>query len=144
MSEENKANVNIKEQEDYREYVFEPGEAKPFMNRKFCSYKERVVYILKSATGSFSMGKYDTDGVLFLYEILGLDPYTHGNAQMTLTLYDLFNDPISALIIDKMRTRWGKFKPFQYFALVPNIILSVISCFLPVICDSNGLNALKD
>ncbi len=144
MSEENKTNVTIQEDDElYREYVFEPGEASPYMNRKFCSTKERFVYILKSATGALSMGKYDTGSELFLYKILGLDPYDHGNAQVTLGLYDLINDPLSAVIIDKMRTRWGKFKPFQYLALIPSIIVGLVTCFLPVICDNNGLDAMQ-
>ncbi len=142
MSEE-KTNVQTELAPNEREYVFEPGESPAYMNRKFCSTKERFVYILKTATGALSMGKYDTGSELFLYKILGLDAYDHGNAQVTLGIYDLINDPLSAIIIDKMRTRWGKFKPFQYLALIPSILVGLVTCFLPIICDENGLNAMQ-
>ncbi len=144
MSDENK-NVATEEKNAVteREYVFELSETPAYMNRMFCSTKERVAYIVKCATGALSMGKYDTGSELFLYKILGLDAYAHGNAQVTLGIYDLINDPLSAVIIDKMRTRWGKFKPFQYLALIPSLLVGFITCILPVICDSNGLDAAQ-
>ena len=103
-----------------REYVLETS-SPAYMNRRFCSTKERIVYILKIATAELTLGKYDSTSELFLYKLLGLDPEAHGNAAVSLGLYDLLNDPLSAVIIDKMRTRWGKFKPFQYIALLPSI-----------------------
>ena len=138
MSEENK-NTEVYE----REYVFEPGETPAYMNRMFCSTKERVAYILKCAAAELSMGKYDTNSELFMYKILGLNPEAHGNAAVGLGIYDLFNDPLSAIIIDKMRTRWGKFKPFQYLSLIPNFIVGFITCILPIICDSYALDAAQ-
>ncbi len=138
MSEENKT-TEVYE----REYVFEPGETPAYMNRMFCSTKERVAYILKCAAAELSMGKYDTNSELFMYKILGLNPEAHGNAAVGLGIYDLFNDPLSAVIIDKMRTRWGKFKPFQYLSLIPNLIVGFITCILPIICDSYALDAAQ-
>ncbi|MBO5066332.1 MAG: hypothetical protein J6D06_09490 [Clostridia bacterium] len=52
MSEENK-NIDVNE----REYVFEMTENSAYMNRIFCSTKERVAYILKCAAAELSMGK---------------------------------------------------------------------------------------
>ena len=100
MSEDNK-NIAVTE----REYVFEPDNNFAYMNRMFCSTKERVAYILKCAAADLSMGKYDTGSELFMYKILGLNAEAHGNAAVGLGIYDLINDPLSAVIIDKMRTR---------------------------------------
>ncbi|MBR6634553.1 MAG: MFS transporter [Clostridia bacterium] len=125
-----------------REYVFEM-DSPAYMNRNFCSTKERVAYILKTATSQLTLGKYDVSSELFLYKIFGLNPEAHGNAAVTLGIYDLFNDPMSAIIIDKMRTRWGKFKPFQYLALLPSILLGFVTCVMPIIADANGFNAAQ-
>ncbi len=125
-----------------REYVFEM-DSPAYMNRKFCSTKERVTYILKTATSQLTLGKYDVSSELFLYKIFGLDPEAHGNAAVTLGIYDLVNDPLSAVIIDKMRSRWGKFKPFQYLALLPSILVGFVTCVMPIIADANGLNAAQ-
>lgn len=138
MSEENKT-TEVYE----REYVFEMNESPAYMNRIFCSTKERVSYILKCAAAELSMGKYDTSSELFLYKILGLNAEAHGNAAVGLGIYDLVNDPLSAVIIDKMRTRWGKFKPFQYLALIPNLIVGFVTCILPLICEGYALDAAQ-
>ncbi len=138
MSEENKTTEAYE-----REYVFEMNETPAYMNRIFCSTKERVAYIIKCAAAELSMGKYDTSSELFMYKILGLDAEAHGNAAVGLGIYDLINDPFSAVIIDKMRTRWGKFKPFQYLSLIPNLIVGFVTCILPIICDSYALGAAQ-
>lgn len=138
MSEENKVTETYE-----REYVFDMNESSAYMNRMFCSTKERVAYIVKCAAAELSMGKYDTGSELFMYKILGLNPEAHGNAAVGLGIYDLINDPLSAVIIDKMRTRWGKFKPFQYLSLIPSLIVGFVTCILPIICDSYALDAAQ-
>lgn len=125
-----------------REYVLET-DLPAYMNRRFCSTKERITYILKVATAELSLGNYDSTSELFLYKIFGLNAEAHGNAAVTLGIYDLINDPLSAVIIDKMRTRWGKFKPFQYLALIPSILVGFITCIMPIIADSQGMNAAQ-
>ena len=138
MSEEMNKNVETQT----REYVLET-DLPAYMNRNFCSTKERVTYILKTATAELTLGKYDTTSELYLYKIFGLNAEAHGNAAVTLGIYDLINDPLSAVIIDKMRTRWGKFKPFQYLALIPSILVGVITCAMPLIADAQGMNAAQ-
>ncbi len=138
MSEEMNQNTDVQT----REYVLET-DLPAYMNRKFCSTKERVTYILKTATAELTLGKYDTSSELFLYKIFGLDAEAHGNAAVTLGIYDLINDPLSAVIIDKMRTRWGKFKPFQYLALIPSILVGFVTCVMPLIADAQGMNAAQ-
>ncbi len=138
MSEEMNKNVETKT----REYVLET-DLPAYMNRNFCSTKERVTYILKTATAELTLGKYDTTSELYLYKIFGLNAEAHGNAAVTLGIYDLINDPLSAVIIDKMRTRWGKFKPFQYLALIPSILVGIITCVMPLIADAQGMNAAQ-
>ncbi len=138
MSEEMNKNVETQT----REYVLET-DLPAYMNRNFCSTKERVTYILKTATAELTLGKYDTTSELYLYKIFGLNAEAHGNAAVTLGIYDLINDPLSAVIIDKMRTRWGKFKPFQYLALIPSILVGIITCVMPLVADAQGMNAAQ-
>ena len=64
MSEE----MNKAVETNTREYVFEI-DSPAYMNRNFCSTKERVAYILKCAAAELNLGKYDTTSELFLYKI---------------------------------------------------------------------------
>ena len=112
-----------------------------YMNRLFCSTRERVSYILYSAYGSTSLGKYDVGSEIWLYDMFGLKPVAFSKASATLTIYDMINDPLTAAIIDNMRTRWGKFKPFQWLALIPSVIMGIYTCMLPVIANHFALDA---
>ena len=112
-----------------------------YMNRLFCSTKERIVYIVKSSCANLNIGKYDVGSDLFLYKIYGLEPNARANAAIGLGIYDLINDPLSAIIIDKMRSRWGKFKPFQYLSLLPSLIIGFLTCMMPLIAEGCGYDA---
>lgn len=108
-------------------------ESPAYMNRLFCSTKERIAYVLKAAFGSLSLGKYDIGTDFHLYKIYGLSPTELSKANVGLGIYDLLNDPLSAAIIDNMRSRWGKFKPFQFLSILPNVIIGLFNCILPLL-----------
>lgn len=137
MDENNKTAVSE------QEYITNFNTSEAWMNRTFCSTKERVAYLVKSSVGSLSLGKYDTGSDIFLYKIYGLSPDARANAAIGLTIYDMINDPLSALIIDKMRTRWGKFKPFQWLALIPSLAVGLATCLMPIIAEGNGFDAAQ-
>ncbi|HHU84058.1 MAG TPA: hypothetical protein GXZ23_02660 [Clostridiales bacterium] len=111
---------------------------KAYMNRLFCSTKERIAFILYSAFGGVGLGKYDVGSDIWLYKIYGISPTAFAKAQVGLGIYDMVNDPVSAAIIDNMRSRWGKFKPFQFLSLIPSLITGIYTCFLPLIAEIKG------
>lgn len=111
-------------------------ESPAYMNRLFCSTRERVAYILKAAFGSLGLGKYDIGSDFHLYKIYGISPTELSKANVGLGIYDLVNDPLSAAIIDNMRTRWGKFKPFQFLSILPNAVIGLFNCILPFLAMS--------
>lgn len=112
-----------------------------YMDRLFCTTKERVAYVAYKAFGLLNLGKYDVGADIWLYKIFGVEPKGLAKAAAALTAYDMINDPVSAAIIDNMRTRWGKFKPFQYLAMLPSILAGLYTCFLPLIATHFGMNA---
>lgn len=114
-----------------------------YMNRLFCSTKERVGYILYKSFGATNLGKYDIGGDIWLYKIYDISPTGYAKAQAGLGIYDMINDPLSAAIIDNLRTRWGKFKPFQYLAMLPNVATGLITCLLPLIAMMMGFDQGK-
>ncbi|MBR6668157.1 MAG: MFS transporter [Clostridia bacterium] len=66
----------------------------------------------------------------FLTKVLSLDVWVFAAVSMVLTvmrIFDAFNDPITGLIIDNLRTPWGKFKPA---ILVGGILSAVFSVLL--------------
>ena len=65
----------------------------------------------------------------FLTDVLSLPLWVFGAASMILSvmrIFDAFNDPITGLVIDNIRTPWGKFKP----AILVGGVLSAIFAVL--------------
>ena len=124
-----------------QEVSYENGQLnRAYMNRLFCSTRERVAYTLKSALGKLDIGKYDIGTEIFLYKFYGLSPLSYAKAAAGLGVYDMINDPLTAAIIDNMRTRWGKFKPFQYLALLPSLAIGFFLCILPMFANNRGMD----
>lgn len=118
-------------------------ETQSYMNRMFCTTKERVSYILYTAFGSMGTGSFEPGGEIWVNKIYNIDPEKLSYAKAGLTVYDMLNDPLTAAIIDNMRTRWGKFKPFQWLSILPAVILGLFVCLLPSIASAAGLDASK-
>ena len=50
----------------------------------------------------------------FLSDVLSLPVWVFAAASMVLSvmrIFDAFNDPVTGLLIDNIRSPWGKFKP---------------------------------
>lgn len=66
----------------------------------------------------------------FLSDVLSLDVWVFAAASMVLSvmrIFDAFNDPITGLVIDNIRSPWGKFKPA---ILVGGLLSAVFSVLL--------------
>lgn len=65
----------------------------------------------------------------FLSNVLSLEVWVFAAASMVLSvmrIFDAFNDPITGLVIDNIKSPWGKFKPAILVGGVLSAILSVI------------------
>ncbi len=65
----------------------------------------------------------------FLSDVLSLPIWVFGAASLILSvmrIFDAFNDPITGLLIDNIRSPWGKFKPAILVGGVLSAVFSVI------------------
>ena len=114
-----------------------------YMNRLFCSTKERVAYMVKSAIGGMTLGRYDVGSDFYINKLCGVKPTDVAKANVGLGIYDIVNDPLSAAIIDNMRSRWGKFKPFQFLSILPSFLIGFFQCIFPLLILNNGYDGSK-
>lgn len=74
--------------------------------------------------------------LFFLTEVRQLDDAMLALVGGTLTvlrILDAFNDPVTGIIVDNTRTRWGKFKPWMLVgALVGSVCLLLMFAELPL------------
>jgi glycoside/pentoside/hexuronide:cation symporter, GPH family len=87
--------------------------------------KDRLSPLTKLAYGIGDIGFSLTDttlGVLFLIfllDVVGLDPARAALAIFIGKSWDYVNDPIVGYIADRTRTRWGRRRPYLLFGFIP-------------------------
>ena len=67
--------------------------------------------------------------LFFLSDVLSLPVWVFGAASMILSvmrIFDAFNDPITGLVIDNIRSPWGKFKPAILVGGILSAVFSVV------------------
>ena len=69
----------------------------------------------------------------FLSDVLGLQRWEFAAASLILSflrIFDAVNDPITGLLIDNIRSPWGKFKPaILVGGLLSSIFFIMLFCF---------------
>ncbi|MBQ3046117.1 MAG: MFS transporter [Clostridia bacterium] len=115
----------------------QPKSAVP-KDRRYVGSKETFAYILDDIAQSFNIGKYDDVFKMNILKIdLGLQSLTNG----VIGVWDIINDLFLAAIVDRTRTRWGKFKPWLVVYAIPGVLVSVIFWALPLFFGTQGIGA---
>ncbi len=108
------------------------------LNRRYVGTKETFAYILDDIAQSFNIGKYDD---VFKMDILRIDFNFQAISNAVIGVWDIINDLFLAAIVDKTRTRWGKFKPWLVIYAVPGVILTTLFWALPLFMGEQGVGS---
>jgi melibiose permease/lactose/raffinose/galactose permease len=77
--------------------------------------KNNRVYFGLGTIGRDMFYSFEANTLLyFLSDVLSLPVWVFAAASMVLSvmrIFDAFNDPITGLVIDNIKSPWGKFKP---------------------------------
>jgi glycoside/pentoside/hexuronide:cation symporter, GPH family len=83
------------------------------------SFWVKLVY----GTGDWSEASYGTLRqifyAIFLTDVVGLDPRLASIAALAGIIWDAVNDPLVGILTDRMRSRWGRRRPFLLFFAIP-------------------------
>lgn len=70
--------------------------------------------------------------LLYFYtDVLGLGATTSGVIIMVALVWEGLTDPLIGMIVNRTRTRWGRYRPYLLFGAVP-LAVSVVAMFAPV------------
>ncbi|MHC5039167.1 MAG: MFS transporter, partial [Planctomycetota bacterium] len=90
-----------------------PGSAPPL------PFATRVIY----GSGDWGLGSFvalrQIFYAIFLTDVVGLDPRLASVAALIAILWDALNDPLVGRLSDRVRTRWGRRRPFLILFAVP-------------------------
>lgn len=84
---------------------------------------------------SFGIGAFGKDlvvnliGIYLMYyltDILGVAAGFVGSLYFVARIWDAINDPVMGMIVDKTKTKWGKFRPWLVIGTFINSIVTII------------------
>ncbi len=105
-------------------------------DRRYVGTRETVAYILYDIAQSFNITKYQD---IFVTDIIRVGLKFQSVVTGVVGIWDIINDIFLAAIVDKTRTRWGKFKPWLIVYAIPGVFLSLFYWAMPVFFGSKGL-----
>jgi GPH family glycoside/pentoside/hexuronide:cation symporter len=89
------------------------------LNEQGISLWVKLVY----GTGDWSAASYGTLRqifyAIFLTDVVGLDARLASFAALVGIIWDAVNDPLVGILTDRMRSRWGRRRPFLLFFSIP-------------------------
>ncbi len=89
------------------------------------AHRDKVPLINKLAFGAGDVGPAIATAIMgfyllyFLTDIAGLSPGVAGLILLVVKIWDAINDPIIGFLSDRVRTRWGRRRPWFLFGAVP-------------------------
>ncbi|RBM21869.1 glucuronide transporter [Prauserella sp. PE36] len=77
--------------------------------------------------------------LVYYTDVVGISAAAVGTMFLVLRVVDAFTDLIAGRVVDRVNTRWGKFRPFILFGSVPLLLLSVATFNVPELGESGAL-----
>ncbi|MBP1964972.1 MFS transporter [Paenibacillus aceris] len=105
--------------------------------------KVRLSQIFSYGSGNMGLnlffGAISTYLLYFYTDVAGLTTAAAGTLIFLVKLINLVVNPFMGIIIDRSRSRWGKFRPYLLFGSVPLAIIGVLTFSVPDLDGSGKL-----
>ncbi len=99
-------------------------------NRRYVGSKETLAYVVYDISQSFNINKYQD---VFITDVVQIGLSFQTIVNFVIGIWDVINDVFLAAIVDKTRTRFGKFRPWLFVCSGPGFLLSLVYWLLPII-----------
>ena len=113
-----------------REFVETTDKSILLKNRRFVGVKETVAYVLEDTAQSLNINDFKDR---YIYDVVKIDFSYLAIQNIVATVWDTFNDTFIGVIVEKTRTRWGKFRPYLLLGQLPLTILGLWYWLIPFI-----------
>ncbi len=100
------------------------------VDRRVVSRKETIGYMLFEANNDFNINGHKS---LFIDSILKIDLGKQSLFNAIAGVWDIVDDLLIGGLVEKTRTRWGKFVPYLFLSGIPSAIFATIYWLLPVL-----------
>lgn len=107
--------------------------------RRYVGKKETIAYVLNDVAVSLNIDDYKER---YIYDVVNIDFNLLAIQNVFATVWDSVNDTFIGVLVDKTRTRWGKFRPYVILGEVPLTILGMWYWLIPFIFPGTPGNYL--
>lgn len=103
------------------------------------SLKEKVGYACGDVASNFYWRVFDVFLFIFYTDVFGLHPAAVGTMMLVTRLIDAFSDPLMGALADRTQTKFGKFRPYLLWGIIPIVAAGVLTFTVPDLDDSGKL-----
>ena len=107
------------------------------VDRRVINRRQTIGYMLFDGSRDFNI---DGHKELFVDSILKISLPLQSKYNIIAGAWDVIDDLLVGGIIEKTRTRWGKFVPYIFLGGIPLAIISTIYWLLPIIFSPEHVN----
>ncbi len=97
-------------------------------NRRYVGRSETVAYVLNDAAATLNISDFYER---YIYDVVKIDFNYLALHNTIATVWDIINDTFIGVIVERTRTRWGKFKPYMLFGQIPLMIIGLFYWVIP-------------
>jgi GPH family glycoside/pentoside/hexuronide:cation symporter len=95
------------------------------------SVKEKIGYSLGDTASNLFFQTFILFLLYFYTDVFGITAKTAVTMFLVARIWDAINDPIMGMIADRTNTRWGKFRPYLIWGVIPFGVLGVLTFTTP-------------
>lgn len=99
--------------------------------QKKIGFGEKLAYGAGDLASNFIFTTVNTFLLIFYTDVFGIAPAVASAILLGARLWDAINDPIMGVIVDRTKSRWGKFKPYLLFGALPFALFGVLTFTVP-------------
>ena len=101
--------------------------------------KEKVAYACGDVASNFYWRVFDVFLFIFYTDVFGISAAAVGTLMLVTRLIDAFSDPLMGALADRTKTRFGKFRPYLLWGIIPIFAAGVLTFTVPDVSDGNKL-----
>lgn len=101
--------------------------------------KEKVGYACGDVASNFYWRVFDVFLFIFYTDVFGLSAAAVGTMMLVTRLIDAFSDPIMGAIADRTQTKYGRFRPYLLWGIIPIVAAGVLTFTVPDLGEGGKL-----
>lgn len=103
------------------------------------SLKEKLGYACGDVASNFYWRVFDVFLFIFYTDVFGIPAAAVGTMMLVTRLVDAFSDPLMGALADRTQTKYGKFRPYLLWGIIPLAAAGVLTFTVPDLDESGKI-----